>query len=153
MKIAVSHLLLLLLAIAAPAFAETHRVDDSASVVLTSTVKLKSLSPLARGPQANLIYGELSVIVRLDVSPWKGRQGRIYMTLPEHANGPISAAWTTRGRLMPGILRAGERTLVYAGPIQDNRIEDTLRIRIEADARKLPDNEQLNFSFEIDTTP
>src|SRR3546814_15322827 len=73
------------------------------------------------------------------------------MLLPEQPAGAITATWTTRGRLLPGVLRAGERALVYAGPIAGGGLlEDTLRLRIDADGRRLPRSQQLAFSFEID---
>jgi hypothetical protein len=51
---------------------------------------------------------------------------------------------------LPGELRSGERTLIYAGPIQTDTLEDTLRLAIQADGRKLRRDEQLAFAFEID---
>jgi len=133
-----------------PAFAQTYPVDDSASQVLGGTLRLKPDQMPARGAPMYMVTGEMAVLVRLDVSPWQGRQGRIYMRLPEQSGGAITATWTTRGRLLPGALRAGERALVYAGPIGSTRLEDTLRLRITADGRTLPPSEQLVFSFEID---
>lgn len=141
---------MLAVAIAGPAMAETLRVDDSASQVLGGTLRLKPDAPFARGSQANLVSGEIPVLVRLDVSAWKGRQGRIYMLLPQRAGGMIGATWSTRGRLLPGTVRSGERTLVYAGLIQGDLLEDTLRLRIQADERTLARDERLAFAFEID---
>lgn len=136
--------------IVSPASAQTYAVDDSASQVLGGTLRLKPEALPARGAPMTMVAGEMAVLVRLDVSSWQGRQGRIYMRLPERSGGAITAAWTTRGRLLPGALRAGERALVYAGLIGNARLEDTLRLRIEADGRTLPPSEQLAFSFEID---
>lgn len=147
---ALSLLVGLILAVTLPAAAETHRVDDSATQVLGTTLRLKPTAPLARGSQASIVSGDVSVIVRLAVAPWKGRQGRIYMILPGQPEGAITATWNTRGRLMPGVLRAGERTLVYEGLVQDDMIEDTLRLNIRADERTLPRDQQLAFAFEID---
>ncbi|MGH8031642.1 MAG: hypothetical protein ACREO8_04570 [Luteimonas sp.] len=139
-----------LLTVFAASAQTSYRVDDSASQVLGSTLRLKPLSPIPRGPQATLVAGDITVLVRLDVSPWKGRQGRIYMTLPPQPVAAITATWSTQGRLLPGTLRAGERTLVHAGPIHSDRIEDTLRLTIQADGRKFARDEQLAFWFEID---
>src|SRR3546814_19888460 len=91
----------------------------------------------ARGAALHMVSGEIAVRVRLDVSPWQGRSGRIYMLLPEQPAGAITATWTTRGRLLPGVLRAGERALVYAGPIAGGGLlEETLRLRLPADGRR-----------------
>lgn len=136
-----------------PAAAATYKVDDSASQVLGNNVRMKWDSVVPQGGRGSTVSGELTVLVRLNVSQWQGRQGRIYMTLPAQPAGPVTATWTTQGRLLPGVLRAGERTLVYTGPIQAGQaglIEDTLRLLIQADGRKLVRPEQLIFSFEID---
>jgi hypothetical protein len=133
-----------------PAGAETHRIDDSGTQVLDGSMRLKWNERIPRGTQAFLASGQVTVLARLDVSPWKGRQARIYLRLPQQPGGQFDVAWTTQGRLMPGILRSGERTLVYAGPIRADTIEDTLRLRVEVDTRRLSREDQLEFSFEID---
>jgi hypothetical protein len=130
--------------------AETRHVDDSQSQVLGPTLRLKPLAPYSAGAQANVVTGNVTVAVRLDVAAWKGRKGRIYMTLPEQSAGAVTASWATRGRLMPGVVSNGGRTPVYAGLIQGDTIEDTLRLTIQADDRKLPRSSQLAFAFEID---
>lgn len=139
------------LAAAVPAVAgQTYPVDDSASQVLGSTLRLKPEVMPARGRPLYMVSGEIAVQVRLDVSPWQGRNGRIYMLLPDQPAGALTATWTTRGRLLPGVLRSGERALVYAGPLPARLLEDTMRLRVDADGRRLPPSEQLAFSFEID---
>lgn len=144
---------LLLWSIVIPVAAQTFPVDDSASQVLGGTLRLKPATVLARGAPMTMVTGEMAVLVRLDVSPWQDGKGRIYMRLPEQSGSAITATWTTRGRLLPGALRAGERALVYAGPIGSTGLEDTLRLRIDADGRTLPPSEQLVFTFEIDLDP
>lgn len=144
---------LLALAAAFSAPAQTYRVDDSASQVLGSTLRLKPATLPARGAPMYMVAGEIEVLVRLDVSPWQGRRGRIYMLLPQRPGRSVTATWTTRGRLLPGALRSGERALVYSGPIPAGRLEDTQRLRIEADGRQLRPSEQLEFIFEIDLDP
>lgn len=143
--------LLLVAAFAAPVAAETFRVDDSASVVQSGRVQMKwdSVAP-QRGWDPATLSGSLTVVARLDLSPWRARSGRIYLVLPMPPSGPLTVAWTTRGRLLPGTLRAGERTLVYAGPIFDDRLEDTLTLVLQADGRRLERPETLDFSFQID---
>ena len=141
---------LLALAPLAMAGAQTHRVDDSASQVLGGTLRLKPVALFAHDGRANQLAGVTGVLVRLDVSPWKGRQARIFMTLPQQPETAITASWTTRGRLMPGVLHSGERALVYAGPIMDDTLEDTLRLEIQADGRQLGRDPQVAFAFEID---
>ena len=141
---------LALLSAAATTWAESHRVDDSRSQVLGTTLKLRPVAHLAHGNRLNRVSGDINVAVRLDVSPWKGRQGRIYLTVPEQAGGTFTATWTTRGQMMPGIVRTGGRTLVYAGLIRNDLLEDTLRLNVQGDERRLPRDTQLAFAFEID---
>jgi hypothetical protein len=130
--------------------AETFAVDDSRSQVLDSNVRMlwESLAP-GRG-RSDLVVGQSTVIVRLDVAAWQGRQGRIFMLLPPRPEAPIEARWTTRGPLQPGLLHSGERTTVFAGPITGALIEDTMVIRISTDGDRLERDESLEFSFEIE---
>jgi len=131
-------------------WAESHRVDDSSSQVLGTTLKLRPVAHLAHDNRMNVVSGDINVAVRLDVSPWKGRQGRIYMTLPKQSDGTLAATWTTRGQLLPGVVRTGGRTLVYAGLIREGLLEDTLQLNVQGDERRLPRDAQLAFAFEID---
>jgi hypothetical protein len=130
--------------------AETFRVDDSRSQVLDPHLRMQweSIAP-GRGSSTDVV-GQTTVIVRLDVSPWQGRAGRIFMSLPPRAEAPVQARWTTRGRLQSGLLRSGERAVVFAGPIAADLLEDTLVIRITTDGERLEREESLEFSFEIE---
>ncbi len=62
----------------------------------------------------------------------------------------MTAEWTTHGRLLPGQLISGNRTLVYSGPIKANTPEDTIALKISADGRRLISAQRLQFYFEID---
>lgn len=134
----------------APAMAQVYPVDDSASQVVGGNVRMKWDSVVPQRGQTSGLTGQFTVIVRLDVSPWVGRNVRIYKTLPPQPNGPLQARWTSRGVLQPGILRDGERTLVYAGTLLTDRLEDTLHITLQADGDRLPDYSQVTFAFEIE---
>jgi hypothetical protein len=133
-----------------PSQAATYPVDDSASQVLGNTLQMKWDEAAPRRGQRPTVSGAITVQVRLQLAPWQGRNGRVYMTLPPQPSGPVTATWTTQGRLLPGTLRAGERTLVYAGVMPGGLLEDTLRLVIRADGERLVRVEQLNFAFEID---
>lgn len=146
-------LLLLLLATLAwcgIASAQAERVDDSGSQVLGSTLKLRWDEVAPRPGASATLSGTITVYVRLDVSPWRGRKARIYHVLPSQAGTSIVATWTTRGVLLPGKMRDGERVLVFAGQIDTDRLEDTFRLDIQADGNRLSRQEQLDFSFEIE---
>ncbi|MGH8081418.1 MAG: hypothetical protein ACREP7_12665 [Lysobacter sp.] len=139
-----------LMSAATPLSAATFRVDDSGSQVSANSVQMRWDSPLSGDASRAGVTGALTVALRLNVASWRGRAGRIYMTLPASPSGPLSATWTTQGRLLPGVLRAGERSLVYAGPIPDGTLEDSLRLTLQADGQRLVRAEALTFSFEID---
>ena len=132
------------------ALAETFPVDDGRSQVLDRNIRMQweSVAP-GRGRSTNVI-GQTTVLLRLDVSAWRGRSGRIFMLLPARAESPIEARWTTRGYLQPGLLRSGERALVFSGMISSDQIEDTLVLRIATDGERLERDETLQFSFEIE---
>ena len=94
--------------------------------------------------------GATVVTVRLNVAPWANKTGKIYMALPQQSIGLVNAAWTTQGRLLPGQVISGNRTLVYAGPIRSAIIEDTITLKLEADGQRLAAAQRLQFHFEID---
>ena len=99
--------------------------------------------------RSDMLVGQVTVLVRLDTSPFKGRSGRIYHVLGREAT-PVQASWTARGPLLPGALSDGERALVYAGPITTDLIEDTFVLTLRADANLLSRPEQLEFHFEFE---
>lgn len=129
--------------------AATYPVDDSRSQVLSRVVRMKWDAPMSTR-RTNTVSGQFSVITRLDVSPWRGRHGRIYLTLPPQSLDTLTVQWTTRGRLLPGEVRMGQRTLVYTGPITSNLLEDTLQLSVTADGSRLARMETVEFRFEID---
>lgn len=129
--------------------AQAQRIDDSGTQVLGGVVRLKWQKAAPAPGEPNLLVGQVTVLVRLDVSPWKGRRGRIYHQMSRQGN-PVTASWTTRGALLPGEVRDGERTLVYAGLVTGDLIEDTLVLTLTANADQLSRLDQLEFSFEFE---
>ena len=89
-------------AMSSPVRAATMPIDDTGTVTLQPTVNMRwqELSPRRR--TSTLMEGATQVRVRLNLKPWVGRVGRIYMVLPAQLPGNIEAAWTTTGRLLPG---------------------------------------------------
>jgi hypothetical protein len=135
---------------AALAEAATFRVDDSLTLPneTTTPMKWRSLAPSRIAGHA--IEGSSVLTIRLNVAPWLNRTGKIYMGLPEQPIGQVDAEWSTQGKLLPGQLASGNRTLVYAGVIRANLIEDTIVLRLQADGRRLAAPQRLQFYFEID---
>lgn len=141
-------LLVVLATLSAPtAYAQAIRLDDSASQVLSGLVRMNWEQP-APG-RGDMLVGQVTVLVRLDTSALRGRSGRIYHVLGRQAT-PVEVSWTSRGPLLPGTLHDGDRTLVYAGLVTTDAIEDTLVLTIRADGNRLAHPEQLAFHFEFE---
>src|SRR5207342_2962446 len=84
-------------ALAGPAGAATMPIDDTGTVTVQPTMNLRwqELSPRQR--RGDLMEGAVQLRVRLNVKPWIGRSGRIYMVLPAQLPGDMTATWTTTG--------------------------------------------------------
>lgn len=148
MRAALLLLALLALPMAAPA-QQAHPVDDSASQVLGGLVRMQWLDAAPVAGASNVVAGQVTVLVSLDVSPWRNRNVRIYQRLAKQAM-PVRVEWTARGPLMPGALADGERSLVYAGPVTADRLSDTFVFTLFADGQLLEKPELLDFSFELE---
>ena len=134
----------------AAAWANPHRLDDSLSHTVPPNVQMQWL-PLKADPSfAGGMEAWLRVNVRIDTREWVGRSGRIYMVLPRDQSSDIEAVWTTQGRLQPGRLMSGERTLVFAGTIPGLTLEDQMQVRLRSHPDWLSNSRRLNFHFELD---
>lgn len=139
-----------LLAATAHAGAATFRVDDSATLPNEANTAMQWRSLAPNRAVGHAVEGTSIFTVRLNTAPWLNRVGKIYMALGEQPIGTVTAEWTTQGRLLPGQLVSGNRTLVYSGPIRTPLLEDTIALRISADGRRLVSPQRLQFYFEID---
>jgi hypothetical protein len=141
-----------LVVLAAPplAAAETFRVDDTATLPSETTTLLRwrELAP-SRGAQATL-EGSTAVAVRLNLAAVLNRTGRLYLVLPKQGTTPVRVSWTTQGRLLPGEITPGLRTVVYQGQVTSPYLDETLALQIEADGNLLPGMQRLDFHFEFD---
>jgi|TARA_R100000455_G_scaffold13388_1_gene6057 hypothetical protein len=138
--------LLFVSATAFPALA-AERVDDTGTQVLGGLTRLEWVDP---SPGAsNVMAGQVTVLVRLDVSPWQGRNVRIYQTLSKQTM-PVRVEWTARGPLLPGAMSDGERGLVYSGPVTGPTLSDTFVLTILTDGQLFERPEVLDFAFEIE---
>jgi hypothetical protein len=141
----------LALCAAPPSLAGTYRIDESGTVVTQPVVNLKWRQVVpGRGDDA--MEGQVRVELRLNLQPWLNRPARIYLVLAPSAS-PVTARWSTQGRLLPGTVQSGQRALVYEGPAGPAVLAESLLLALEADgARALP-LQQLNFHFEIEVAP
>jgi hypothetical protein len=134
----------------AGANAATFRVDDSLTLPteIAMPMNWRSLAPSRDAGHA--VEGASVLTIRLNLAPWLGKTGKVYIALPEQPVGQVTAEWTTQGRLLPGQLASGNRTLVFAGPIRAGLLEDTIVLKLQADGRRLAAPQRLQFYFEID---
>jgi hypothetical protein len=135
---------------AVPALAKTTVIDDSGTLPNNAALNMHWQQFSPRGPNANTMVGTLSLRVKLNVAQWQKRSGKIYLALPAQAPGAMSVNWTTQGRLLPGRVLSGNRTLVYAGPISTPFIEDMVQLTITVDGRRMQQLYHINFRFEMD---
>lgn len=143
---------LLTLALATSAGAATYIVDDSSTIPFETnvTTRWRDNSTTGGHQMSNDIEGAATLTLRLNLQPWLNRNGRIYLALPQQPIGVVNVEWSTQGRMLPGKLQSGERTLVYAGPIRTSVLEDTFTVRVVADGRRVNAAQRLMFHFEID---
>jgi hypothetical protein len=134
----------------AAAWANPHRLDDSASYTVPPHVQMQ-WSELPPGvPGAGGMEASLRVNVRIDTRAWVGRSGRVYMALARDEASTVEANWVTQGRLQPGRVLSGERALVWSGTISTPALVDQLLVRLRTAADWQAGNRRLNFHFELD---
>ncbi|HLS83628.1 MAG TPA: hypothetical protein VK016_03095 [Arenimonas sp.] len=143
-------LTLCMLLLAPPAQAQAVRLDDSRTQVLGSALRLEWVDSVPRPGTAQLMSGSITVHVRLDVRAWKGRNVRIYKMLEPTAGARMLVRWTGQGRLADGQLQEGQRSLVYAGPITTDELQDVLQVTVLADGNRYNGRESLRFHFELE---
>jgi hypothetical protein len=135
---------------ALPVSAKTTVIDDSATLPYNAALTMRWQQARPGGSGGTQMIGTLQLQVKLNLAPWRHRNGRIYLVLPAQQPGGISASWTTQGRLLPGRVSAGSRTLVYSGPISTPFIEDVMQLTVLVDGRRMLQTYPVNFRFEMD---
>jgi hypothetical protein len=135
---------------ALPASAGTSVIDDSGTLPHDPALAMRWQQNVPRGTAASQMVGTLQLLVRLDVAQWLRRRGRIFLVLPAQQPGPMTVSWTTQGRLLPGHVVSGSRTLLFAGPITTPFIEDVVQLTVTVDGRRLIQSYPVSFRFEIE---
>ena len=140
---------------ASAAQAKTTAIDDSGTQALEPSVSLrwKTATPSrfrSRSRSDNMMVGTTTIRVRINVTPWLRRSGRIYLTLPAQQPGPIFASWVTQGRFTPGQVHSGNRMLVYAGPIAAPFLEEVMKFEFSVDGTLVKRSFPVTFHFEMD---
>jgi hypothetical protein len=129
----------------------SHRLDDAGTHAVPPNVQMqwRSVGAIGTG-SARHMEALLTVAVRLDTRPHAGRVGRVFLVLPHDGGASLMAQWGTRGRLLPGRITPGERTLVYQGVIPHQTLEDQLTMALVADGAWMAGSRRLEFFFEVD---
>ena len=144
-------MLALAIGYACPAQAISTRVDDSGTIVSESVLPMQwaQLVP-GRGADHN-VYATVRIALRLNLARWLNQPIKLYMAFTPGTGSSVAATWRTQGRLLPGDLRAGARTLVFNGVVQAAMLEETIDLALKTDGRTLVSPQTLQFYFEIDT--
>jgi hypothetical protein len=135
---------------ASEAQAKTTTIDDSGTQALEPSVSMRWKTPTPSRSGGNLMVGTTTLRVRLNVTPWLRRSGRIYLDLPAQQPGPITTSWITQGRFLPGQVHSGNRVLIYAGPISTPFLEDVMKFQFSLDGSLITRAIPVTFHFEMD---
>ncbi|MCZ8172125.1 MAG: hypothetical protein O9272_10345 [Brevundimonas sp.] len=127
---------------------QVSRVDDSGTLVLEPVLQMQWQASRSSG--STLASASTRISVQLNLAPWLGRKGQIYMALPSTSGPGVRARWQTGGTLFPGTLVSGGRALVFSGPITAPVLRDLVEIKLEVDGSRLAQPEALSFGFEIE---
>jgi len=126
-------------------------LDDSGTQALDTAVALhwKSVAP-NHSADSNLMVGSATFRVRINVAAFLKRNARIYLFLPVQEPGPMGVSWTTQGKLLPGQLKSGNRTLVYSGAITRPFLEDEVTFQFNVNGALVKRAFPVNFQFVMD---
>ncbi|MGJ3699951.1 hypothetical protein [Variovorax sp. AFSI2.2] len=144
---------LLALGTVIPAAAATYRIDDTGTYASQPVTQMRwrRLAPGRAGDHT--VEGRVSVSLRLNLSQWLNRPARIYLSLAPTDGEQLVATWRTQGRLLPGTVRGGGRTLVYEGVVRESFLQESIVLDLTADGRKVEHAQSLQFFFEIEVSP
>ncbi|MBT2320912.1 hypothetical protein J7E62_00890 [Variovorax paradoxus] len=144
---------LLALAVAAAAGAATFRVDDTGTFLSQPVTQMRWRHLVPGRAGDHTVEGRVNVALRLNLSPWLNRQARIYLALTPTEGEQMLASWRTQGRLLPGTVRGGSRTLVFEGVVREPFLQESIVLDLVADGRSMERAQPLQFFFEIEVSP
>jgi hypothetical protein len=135
------------------AFASTYRIDDTGSYASqpVTPMRWRQWAPGRAGDHT--VEGSVNVALRLNLSNWVNRPARIYMALAPTDGEQMLATWRTQGRLLPGTVRGGGRTLVFEGVVREPFFIENIALDLTADGRTVERPRSLQFFFEIEVSP
>jgi hypothetical protein len=141
------------LAITATASAATYRVDDTGTYLSQPSTQMRWRQLVPGRAADHTVEGRVTVALRLNLSPWLNRPARLYMGLAPTDGEQMVATWRTQGRLQPGTVRGGGRTLVFEGVVREPFLQESMVLDLMADGRAFDHPQSLQFFFEIEVTP
>jgi len=139
--------------LALPAGASTYRVDDTGTVTSQPVTPMRWRRLAPGRASDNTVEGSVTVALRLHLAPWLNRPARLYMALVPTEGEQMLATWRTQGRLLPGSVRAGGRTLVFEGTVREPVLQENIVLDLRADGRSVERAQALQFFFEIEVSP
>lgn len=107
---------------------------------------------------SRVIAGASDIELRLFIPPAftsPPQQAQIFMLIPAQipgldVGGGLEVTWVTRGRLLNGTARPGDRVLIFEGVVGEPVLSDFLNLTITIDARKMVGAVRFDPLFEIE---
>lgn len=159
MRIVLFSLGLTMLSVLGATSASAAQLDDSASPRQRVEVKPRwqyqgedALSPERIG---RMVVDVPNLEIRLDTAAWRGRNARIYLTLPPLVPGVsapegLRAEWRARGVMQAGSIAPGGRVLVFDGLIDRPQTVEFFDFTIYLDSRFTQRGIRFEPKFEIE---
>lgn len=93
--------------------------------------------------------------LRLNTTPYVGRNVQIYLALPVQVQGLKNPAgmrleWQTRGPFTAGSTQPGSRSLIYQGPVTSGVMSDVFDFTLHVDAQSVDGRLQFDPQFELE---
>jgi hypothetical protein len=133
---------------AGPALAS--RVDDAGTLVSSPVVPMAWRQSVPGRRADHAVEAVVGVRVRLNLSTWTGRRIHLYMVLAPTPGRVVQASWRGSGQFLPGVLKSGERALVFSGVATSPALTETLELTVTTDGRTLESPAPLSFHFEAE---
>lgn len=126
------------------------RVDDAGTVVSHPVVPMAWRQGVPGRRADHSVEAVVGVRVRLNLAAWAGQRINLYMVLAPMAGRVVQAAWRGAGQFLPGVLKSGERALVFSGVVLSPIVSEALELTVSTDGRTLDTPAPLHFHFEAE---
>ncbi|WP_298608965.1 hypothetical protein [uncultured Thiothrix sp.] len=139
------------------AYAETARLDDSASarsIVEARSVTNETGMSLADSHSPQFMFLKFGLVqYRLATAAYKGKKAKIYYVIPMGIEGlqnpkALTVTWKGNSLFTDGEGHAGERKLVWSGTVTEDWMQDELDLEMQVELAQLRLREGQGFGFE-----